>query len=113
MSTKKQSKQSLKKWEIEALVGINLAFDSNGSVKKDLSAEDKNKAIGILYGVTDNMQPDLAWPFIKLADLIDDSKEKIKLYARAYIVEENIYSMKTLFKHIVSINPKILTDLLD
>lgn len=109
MSTKKQS---LKKWEIEALVGINLAFDSNGSVKKDLSAEDRNKAINILYNVIDNLKPDLAWPFIKLADLIYDDKEKIKLHTKAYIIEENIYSIKVLFKHIVSLKPQLLTDLL-
>lgn len=109
MSTKKQS---LKKWEIEALVAIQLAFDEQGLVKKHITTEDKNKAINILYNVIDNLKPDLAWPFIKLADLVYDNKEKIKLYAKAYVIEENIYSIKVLFKHIVSLKPQLLTDLL-
>jgi hypothetical protein len=103
-----KNKPKKKEWELVALEAIKLAFNNNGDVRNDLDIETKNKAIELFYKAIDTLNPDLCWPFIKLADLVEDKKEKIKLNIRAYKAEENIYAMKFLFKQIVEDYPEIL-----
>jgi len=103
--------KKLKPWEIIALQGMELAFDSKGSVLKDLSNDNKQKAIELLYRSIE-LKADLCWPYIKLADLIDNHKEKIKLYFKAYLIEDNIFSIKFLFKQILQDHPHILDNYL-
>lgn len=97
-----------KEWELVALEAMGIAFDHNGVVSKSLKSKDKTIAISLLYKAINNLNADLCWPFIKLADLIDDEKEKIKLHIRAYTVEDNIYSIKFLFKQLLKDHPAIL-----
>lgn len=91
----------LKEWEKYALEGVALSFDAEGSIKKDLSLQHRRSSIDILYKVIDTMNPDLAWPFIKLADLLSDDLEKFKLHLRAYKIEKNIYSAMYIADSIV------------
>lgn len=100
----------LKKWEIVALEGIDLAFDSDGNVKKNLPPAVKKKAIELLYKSIDEYDAHLYWPYVKLVDLIDDENEKMKLHIRAYLKEDNIYSIKFIFKKIIKDNPNIINN---
>ena len=101
-----------KEWELVALEAIKLAFDNDGNVLKNLSPTEKAKAIELFYRAIDVLKADLCWPFIKLADLLEDDKEKCKLYARSLMVEDNIYAMKYLFKKINQDHPEILHEYL-
>lgn len=101
-----------KEWELVALEAIKLAFDSNGTVLQNLSPTDRSKAIELFYKAIDVLKADLYWPFIKLADLIDDDKQKYRLYARSLLVEDNIYAIKYLFKRIIHDHPEIINEYL-
>lgn len=90
-----------KEWENLALEAMSIAFDKDGQPKKNIDQTDLKKAIDLFYKSINTLQPDLAWPFLKLADLVHDKKEKIELYLRAYQIEENIYSAAYLFKEIM------------
>lgn len=52
----------------------------------------KEKSKELLFSVINDNSVDKAWPYLKYADLINDSHKKIKIYQRAYDVEPNPYS---------------------
>lgn len=102
--------KELKEWEKTALKAMDLSFEKDGTIKKNLPPENKIKSIELLYKAINEMNADLAWPFIKLADLIDDNQRKTALYVRSLAVEETIYSIKYLFKQILKDKPNILDE---
>lgn len=102
------TKNKLKAWEKIALRGISIAFNSDGEVRSDLSDENRQEAIEILKQSIE-LGPDLCWPYIKLADLVQDNdKYKYSLYVESLQKEDNIYAIKFLFKKIIADNPQIL-----
>lgn len=105
-------KKNLKEWEKLSLKAIEIAFDSSGAVKKNISEQDKKNSIDLLNRAINEHNASAAWPYIKLADLIDDEKEKTKIYIKSFFIEENEYALRYLFKKIIRDYPKILYDYL-
>jgi hypothetical protein len=99
-------KKETQEWEIISLYAFNIAFNTDGSLK-DIENRDKQKAIDLFYrGIS--MSPDTYWPYIKLADLVSDTKEKTKLYLQAWKAEKNQYSANYLLNIILTNQPDIL-----
>lgn len=94
-------------WKTFALEAFDLAFSASGNKKENLSNETLTEAIGLFYKSILS-GADEYWPYIKLADLVEDKKEKTKLYIRAFRVEPNQYSVQYLFDQILKDNPFIL-----
>jgi hypothetical protein len=90
-----------------ALKGLNLAFNNDGQIDTSKSQIEIEEAKKYLYHSL-NYNPTEAWPYIKLADLVEDHKEKIKLYIQAFRTEPNQHSTKYLFDQILKDNPSIL-----
>jgi hypothetical protein len=93
-------------WRMLALQAVEIAFTEFGD-KKNISQNDLSSAISLFY------QSILAganqyWPYIKLADLVVNEQEKLKLYAQAWKIEQNIYSAEKLFNQILIDHPNIL-----
>jgi hypothetical protein len=93
-------------WQKIALEAFNIAFDNNEN-KKNINNDLLNTAIELFYNSIAH-GADKYWPYIKLADLIEDKKEKTKLYIQAFRVEPNQYSAQYLFDQILKDNPFIL-----
>jgi hypothetical protein len=94
-------------WTMLAFKGLNLAFNNEQQIDTSKSQVQIKEAKKYLYKSLEN-KPSEAWPYLKLADLVEDPKEKIKLYIQAFRVEPNIYSAQYLFNKILEDNPNIL-----
>jgi hypothetical protein len=90
----------MQNWIILGLKAINLAFDNNEQVDPDKSIEEIESAKQYLYKCLEN-KPTEAWPYIKLADLISEEEEKIRLYNEALKVEENDFVKARLYDLVV------------
>lgn len=95
-----------RKWETIALQAFDIAYTPQGD-KKNIDQQTQDHAVSLFY---DSIAAgaDKYWPYIKLADLITDKKEQIKLYIQAFRVEPNDYSIKYLFDQILLDHPAIL-----
>lgn len=93
-------------WRSIALEAFDLVFDTNGN-KKSINEDSLHSAIDLFYKSI-SYGANEYWPYIKLADLVTDPSEKIKLYIRAYRVEPNPYSVEYIFRKILEDDPKIL-----
>jgi hypothetical protein len=93
-------------WRHLALEAFNLVYTEDGD-KKDVNSDILNNAIDLFYKSISSGAEEY-WPYIKLADLIEDTKEKTKLYIQAFRTEPNSYSEQYLFNRILKDNPDIL-----
>lgn len=94
------SNKKFKEWELLALEAIELAFDDKEKVDWSRGEEVIDRARELLVQSV-SLMPTSAWPFIRLADLYQDNKEKAKLYIESLKIENNIYS-KILFFDLLS-----------
>jgi hypothetical protein len=95
-------------WTKIALEGIEIAFDKDGLVKKNLTQKDKNKAKQLIQKSIELYDVDEAWPYIKLADLLDNDLEKFKLYLKSLEFEETIYALRFILNFLTKNNKDIL-----
>jgi inosine/xanthosine triphosphate pyrophosphatase family protein len=102
-----QKNNTMKTWTMLALKGLNLAFNNDGQIDTSKSQIEIEEAKKYLYNSL-NYNPTEAWPYIKLADLVEDHKEKTKLYIQAFRIEPNPYSARYLIDKILKDNPDIL-----
>lgn len=91
------------RWIMLGLKAIKLGFDSNEQIDPNKSDEDIQSAKDYFYECLEN-NPTEAWPYIKLADLIDEKKEKIRLYKEALIVQENDFVKARLYDLLIDHN---------
>jgi len=96
------------KWLNKALEAMEIAFDENGLVKKNITGSDKKRAITFLKEVISVYKADEYWPYVKLADLIDDNDKKASLYYQSLKYSPNVYAYKFLYEKILKDNPNIL-----
>lgn len=94
-------------WTLLALKALNLAFNNDEQIDTSKSQSEIEEAKKYLYSSL-VYSPNEAWPFIKLAELVDDPKEKTRLHTQAFIVEPNHYSARYLMDKILEDNPNIL-----
>jgi hypothetical protein len=97
-------------WEEIAIEAFHKAFDKDGNVK-DLSMDEKNEAINLFYKSI-AIGADKYWPYIKLADLVSEKREKAALYISAWRLENNQYSAQYLFNILIEDHPDILDNYL-
>lgn len=103
-------KKSIKLWVTLALEAMNIAFDENHhSPKPWLSVEDREKSINLLKKSI-QLDANEAWPFIKLAELIDNPLEKMSLYIRSLDFEDNIYAYRYIYKQIIKDHPELINN---
>jgi hypothetical protein len=87
-------------WILLGLKAIKLGFDDNEQVDPNKSTEEIESAKKHFYKCLEN-EPTEAWPYIKLADLISEKEEKIRLYNESLKVEENDFVKARLYDLIV------------
>lgn len=104
--SKNNSANEHNEWEKIALQAFEIAFDGQGNIK-DISDKDKQKSID-LFNHSLSMGANKYWPYIKLADLVPDTKTKIKLYLQAWVIEKNHYSAYYLLDTILTDRPDTL-----
>lgn len=90
-------------WIVLGLKAIQLGFDENEQIDPNKSDEEIQSAKQYFYQCLEN-NPTEAWPHIKLADLIDEKEEKIRLYKEALIIQENDFVKARLFDLLIN-NP--------
>jgi len=93
-----------KSWSDLALDAIKIAFDENGSLKKELSKLDKEKAKSILLTSIYEKKATQYWPHIKCADLCDHPVSKLKLYIESFEIEQNEFSCLGAIESSIKIN---------
>lgn len=92
----KDAKDAKMQWIQLGLRAMKLGFDQNEQVDPTKSQEEIKQCIELFYksielGATD------AWPFIKLADLISDDQEKIRLYKESLNVKQTMFAKSRLY----------------
>lgn len=97
-------------WENLAIEAFNMTFSSSGD-RKNTDEDTLQNSINLFYESI-SAGANKYWPYIKLADLVSDEKEKTKLYIQALRVESNEYSIKYLFNKILIDYPTILDEYL-
>lgn len=100
-------KKKYKEWELLALEAIKLAFDDKERVDWSRGEQVINQAKQLLVEAI-SLVPNSAWPFIRLADLCTDNKEKAKLYIDSLKVENNIHSKILFFDILVKDRPDLI-----
>lgn len=75
-------------WISLGLKAIRLGFDENEQLDSTKSDKEINRSKELFYECI-KLKPEEAWPYIKLADLINDKKEKIRIYQEGLKAEEN------------------------
>lgn len=103
----------IKKWLGPALEAMNIAFETDGSIKKNLSSADKKQAIALFKQVIYKHGADEAWPYIKLADLVEEDSIKFNLYYQSIKYEDTIYAYRFLYQTLVRDNTKLIAKYLD
>jgi hypothetical protein len=93
-------------WHDLASAAFNLAYTPDG-IKKNINSDTLNSVIDLFYKSI-SAGADEYWPYLKLADLVEDDKEKTKLYIQAFRIEPNPYSAQYLLNKILKDNPDIL-----
>lgn len=88
-------------WIVLGLKAVKLGFDDNEQIDPNKSDEEIQSAKHYFYKCLEN-NPTEAWPYIKLADLIDDKKEKIRLYKEALIIQENDFAKARLYDLLIN-----------
>lgn len=83
-------------WIALGLKAIKLGFDDNEQVDPSKSAEEIQSAKHYFYQCLEN-KPTEVWPYIKLADLVDEKEEKIRLYTEALFIKENDFIKARLY----------------
>jgi hypothetical protein len=94
-------------WDTIAIQAFNIVFEPDGKVKTGISNDTKDEAIELFYKSI-AMGADKAWPYIKLADIVSEPKEKTRLHIRAWRLQNNRYSAEYLLNLIIKENPSIL-----
>lgn len=109
MTTKTKNEKIPPKWLKSALEAMSIAFDNDSGLIKPLLTEDtKQRAISLFRHSIDNLEADEAWPFIKMADLLDDPNDKMRLYIRSLKFEYSIYAIKFILSKILQDHPDII-----
>lgn len=83
-------------WSKLAIRAIKIGFDKDEQVNKNKTNEQLEQARNLLRESI-AMQPEEAWPYIKLADLLDDKDEKIKIYKESLKIEETDFVKARLY----------------
>jgi hypothetical protein len=100
---------NINSWENLALLANNIAFDADGT-KKNIDIDTTKKAIGLFYKSI-NKGANKYWPYVKLADLIEDFKEKTQLHIEAFKIEPNEFSLRYLSDKIFKDSPELISAL--
>jgi len=82
-------------WRSVALKAVSAVFDGDGKLDKTKTTHVKF-AKKMLYKSLD-MNPDEAWPFIKLGDLVEDPKERCRLYKKSIDIEPTVTAKALLY----------------
>lgn len=83
-------------WIRIGLKAVKIGFDLNEQLDPSKSKEEIEEAKKLFYECI-KLKPEEAWPYIKLADLIDDKKEKIRIYQESLKVEETDFVKARLY----------------
>lgn len=83
-------------WTKLALRAIKIGFDKDEQVDKTKTKEQLEQAINLLKESI-KLEPEEAWPYIKLADLLSDKQEKIKIYKESIKVDPTDFAKARLY----------------
>lgn len=83
-------------WLHLALKAMKLAFDQNEQFDPNRTPQEINEAKQIFYECL-KYRVDAAWIYIKLADLVSEEKEKIRLYEESLFVEETDFAKARIY----------------
>lgn len=83
-------------WIQLGLRAMKLGFDQNEQVDPTKSEEEIKQSIELFYKAIELGATD-AWPFIKLADLISDDQEKIRLYKESLNIKQTMFAKARLY----------------
>jgi lipopolysaccharide biosynthesis protein len=88
-------------WHPIAVKAVKLGFDDN---KISIDQDRVHKAIDLFSSIINNSEIDVAWPYLKYANLISDVSLKIELMEKAYKIEKNIFSCLNLIQLYIHVN---------
>jgi len=83
-------------WTSLAVRAIKIGFDKDEQVDTTKSEGQLEQARNLL-AESIKLQPEEAWPYIKLADLVTDKQEKIKIYKESIKVEPTDFAKARLY----------------
>lgn len=97
-------------WISVALDAMDIAFDNEHHYpNRSISTQLKNQAIGLLEKSINELGANEAWPFIKLAELIDDPEYKMSLYVRSMEYDKHIAIYEYVYEKICNDYPEIIS----
>jgi len=91
-------------WEENCLKALELAFDEK-KLLDPLKQQNFEEAIN-LFEDSIKLNPNRAWPYLKFADMKEKDEDKISLYIKSLIAEDNSYAKQ----HIKNILKKYFTN---
>lgn len=83
-------------WTKLAVRAIKIGFDKDEQVDTTKTSEQLEQARDLLRESI-ALEPEEAWPYIKLADLLTDKEEKIKIYKESIKVEPTDFAKARLY----------------
>jgi hypothetical protein len=84
-------------WIKTGIKAIKKGFDLNEQIDPTKSEEEIEEAKKLFYKCIEQ-GPEEAWPYIKLADLLTDKEEKIKVYKQSLLIEETDFVKARLYE---------------